>query len=114
MTYTGNMLPELYARVDNAIELSRRAKAENRPSSVNSKSGWKIIVAIQGHLCDRVMTKADVQAWHILTDLQEDLLFGQPETICQADVPTNSTGTEGYQCGKDVVLGTEFCERHQP
>ncbi len=112
MTYTGNMLPELYARVDNAIELSRRTRAtENfgRPSSVNSGSGWKIIVAIQGHLCDRVMTKADVQAWHLLTDIQEDLLWGQPETECQAAIQ------DGHDlCGHDVVLGTEFCERHQP
>ncbi len=109
--YSGKTIEELYAVVDNTTELSKRSR--DRKSSVDGKSGWKIIVAIQGHLCDRVMTKADVQAWQLLTDLQEQLLWGQPETECQAYIPHSATGEDADLCRRDVVLGTEFCEAHQ-
>ena len=82
----------------------------SRSSSVDEKQGWKILVEARLHLCDRVMEAGDVQAWWILAELQDELIY-QPSPTCLAEMARPGNCVAAI-CGQPSREGYDFCPSH--
>jgi len=100
--HTGLVVKDLYAQVDNTLELAAAAEAlriRNAPICRN---------------CRHAKGEHSHERAECPTQLQRGPLF-RPTTFaalgCQA-VDARGSWDIGRECGREVVAGTEFCERH--
>src|ERR1039458_238868 len=88
--HQGTTPAELYAAVDNALDIYRREP-------------WTIIAAARTHLTDKPMDEADVRTWWELGKFQDALIDGTVE-VCRLCGEIEGLHQLGEYCRKDADL----------
>lgn len=95
---------DLIARVDNTIAIYCD------PVPRTCYQAARFLARVKEHLCNRVMTAGEVQAWYEINDAQQSLSLAPRR--CEALI-ADSEDQYGRPCGSICEAGKEVCQEHE-